>query len=890
MDKWWQHYRGGLEVIKPLGLKWFRGIVLAIALWMALTQSVVRMAPAQAQKGIVGGDEAFLNINMAIDGAFTLDYSQQLQGDPSPATLKEIGRNLESIGPSCHPTWGDPYRYQGGIGHYLTCDRFPSASGLRSQAKFNLQPLLDSLQSSQTPTLTISIAFPPNLPVYQIPPQFQRQQDWYGYEQTVYQLSIDVDRPESGTIAIEYGYQLSDVAKMLLPLGAIGLLAPLLIGVGRWWVLQRGHPELKAAGFQFQQLRGYLQLLVWGSWIGCLFGLHWGSLFQLVTADWGIVPQTFGMFVGMTAVPAGICLLCEWIAYPVTEQLGRVKPTFKKVMSIALLTQAVFAEALTIGPALNAIFSGHYRVGILWLIGAIAVAFWLKQVQMKVLDFVPQAVTVGELRDRVFELAEAANTTIQQLYVLPTRKTQVANAFAVKGGIVMLTDYLLENLSKREVDAVIAHELAHFQHKHHAIRQFLLVGVSIGIYLLISWGDRFATSFPLAILACIVGISIYLHQSRRHEHQADLGAAQLTGDPEAMISALVAITHLAEMPAHWNLFVEALGTHPSLKNRAQAIASAHNIHPGRVEQLLRRSQLDKDAYAIASEEETDRAVFSTSFKTRIGIQILMALVATATIVPAATVAVAPLLPRSLQTSTLAICPLMTFILLLALDNWAPQWGMEKLKQRLGKKLQQQGIEETSQGYFVGFSPSFEPKLYEGHLFWDIGFLKLQRGQLSYAGDRTQFVVPLTAIEHLGSVRPRLEWFRPELIQLQWKNSEREIFSGYFSIREERSSLQLRKDNRNLAKLLEQWKDGKGPEFPIQLLAGQSEWQLGPVTSAPVEELRKNVWLVWGQLMIASVGISFLLGFTVLEGLYVWGVSSGTFTLLLLPILLYREKV
>ena len=653
MDGWWQKYRWRMELNKPLGLQWFRGILLAIALGFALTQFVAQMAPAWAQKDLLGVDEAFLNVDLAIDGSFSLDFSQPLKSDPSPETLNQIALNLESIGHTCYPKWGEPFSYEGGVGHYLNCERSSPTSRLRSQAKLNLQPLLDFLQASRTPVLNVSLSLPLNLPFRKIPTQFQRQEEWDGFEQTVYQHSIDLNRPEPAALAIEYGYLLSNVANMLLPLVAIGLLAPLLTGLGRWGVLQRGRLNRKAAGFQFQQLRGYLQLLVWGSWIGCLFGFHWGNLFQLVTADWDIVTQTFGMFGGITAIPAGICLLCEWIAYPVTAQLGRVKPTFKKVMMIALLTQAVFAETLTIAPALNAIVSGHFRVGILWLIGAIAGAFLLKQAQVKVMDFVPQAVTVGELRDRVFGLAETAGTTIKQLYVLPTRKTQVANAFAVKGGIVMLTDYLLENLSKREVDAVIAHELAHFQHKHHVTRQLVLMAVGIAIYLLISWGDRLATSFPLAILACIVGILIYLHQSRRHEHQADLGAAKLTGDPEGTISALVAITHLADMPAHWNPFAEALGTHPSLKNRALAIAAAHNIPPGRVDQLLRTPDPDRNGYAIAGEEEKTQAVYSTRFKTRMGVQVQMVLVATAAIVPAATAASAP--PSPSATSTSDVC-------------------------------------------------------------------------------------------------------------------------------------------------------------------------------------------------------------------------------------------
>ena len=61
----------------------------------------------------------------------------------------------------------------------------------------------------------------------------------------------------------------------------------------------------------------------------------------------------------------------------------------------------------------------------------------------------PHAVSHGALRDRLFALAAKAGTTLQQLYVMPTRRSRMANAFAVQGGVVMLTDWLLENLDRR---------------------------------------------------------------------------------------------------------------------------------------------------------------------------------------------------------------------------------------------------------------------------------------------------------------------------------------------------------------------------------------------------------------------------------------------------------
>src|SRR5262245_52878243 len=52
----------------------------------------------------------------------------------------------------------------------------------------------------------------------------------------------------------------------------------------------------------------------------------------------------------------------------------------------------------------------------------------------------PFAVTSGELRDRVFELATRAGVKLNQLYVLPTARHRMANALAVQNQTVMITD------------------------------------------------------------------------------------------------------------------------------------------------------------------------------------------------------------------------------------------------------------------------------------------------------------------------------------------------------------------------------------------------------------------------------------------------------------------
>src|SRR5258706_53892 len=87
--------------------------------------------------------------------------------------------------------------------------------------------------------------------------------------------------------------------------------------------------------------------------------------------------------------------------------------------------------------------AGNPRAGVV-LAGAVFVSriglLWL---QLRAMGIAPHAVTAGPLRDRIFGLAGQAGVRLQQLYVVPMARGRMANAFAVRGNLVVLTDYLL---------------------------------------------------------------------------------------------------------------------------------------------------------------------------------------------------------------------------------------------------------------------------------------------------------------------------------------------------------------------------------------------------------------------------------------------------------------
>ena len=900
MNGWWWN-RTWQRITDPYRLRWFPKVWVAFALLFALVHHSL-IIPAHAQhRDIVIGD-AELAISYAIDGSATISFNQWFETSPPQVLPQKLALTIERLSNRCEAQWGAPYNDEYSFNHYLSCDRSARPSGLVQRSELDLQPLLKLLQDSGTRTLDISIEIPSDLPFHSLPTFFQPPVEggWLGsgsarFSSSIDLASIDINREELmqsqlAALPIEYGYQVQDLQRMMLPLVTIGLLAPLLTAVGRRRALRRMQANGKTAGFQFQQYHAVSILFIWGGWTLSLLGMQWGYLLDLATASWVGWLQSVVGFIGITAFPTAICLLCRWIAYPVIAQVGRVRPLLRKVLLEGAIEQGLIAEAFAVYIAVPAFLAGEIRLAIIWCVGAAASAFALKLAQAQISGLIPQSVTVGPLRDRVFELALAAEVEIKQLYVLPTRKTQVANAFAVSGGMVMLTDYLLENLTKREVDAVIAHELTHFERKHHASQGTLMTGAIVLIFLGTLWNaaSHFALFFTLSILALGGAFAAQMYQSRRHEYEADWGAAKLTGDPEAMISALAAITDLAEMPALWNPLAEALGTHPSLQNRANAIANAYHIPAERVEQLLLTPDPHRDSYSISSEASDARTVYSSEVKSHNALKAVVLLSGTAAIVSAAVASWFSVFFPSLSYVPIAFCTIASFVALLWVDSRVAQLGMKTLGSQLRQKFKKQGLAvEDRSGVLVGFSPSLQPQLYEGTLFWDTGLLYLGPDRLAYVGEQTQFSLPVEAVSYVGYSKLRFEWFRLILIQIQWCNSEGDTESGYLGIREGNTATDLKRTARQWFERLQQWTDGKNSDSALPAKLQELPLpSIGTVTSAPLKTLKSSLKLLWITVLPASALLSVILGLSALNGFYVCVSACLAFFALQFPILLF----
>ena len=95
------------------------------------------------------------------------------------------------------------------------------------------------------------------------------------------------------------------------------------------------------------------------------------------------------------------------------------------------------------------------------------------------------------LKSRVTQLMERCGFAAKGLFVMDgSRRSAHANAYFTGFGNskrVVFFDTLLKQLNPGEVEAVLAHELGHFKHKHITKRMVMMFGVSLLGFALLGW-------------------------------------------------------------------------------------------------------------------------------------------------------------------------------------------------------------------------------------------------------------------------------------------------------------------------------------------------------------------------------------------------------------------
>ena len=159
------------------------------------------------------------------------------------------------------------------------------------------------------------------------------------------------------------------------------------------------------------------------------------------------------------------------------------------------------------------------------------------------------------LRDVVARLASLADISVPEVAIA---ETDAPNALAVgyrrASSTLVVTRGLIAALEPAELEAVVAHEIAHLANRDAAVMTAVsaprvLGEVVVGGAVTETRGLVWMLFWPLGLLPLGIGTALTLTVSRYREFAADRGSALLTGAPEQLMSALLKISgHAAQIP------------------------------------------------------------------------------------------------------------------------------------------------------------------------------------------------------------------------------------------------------------------------------------------------------------------------------------------------------
>ena len=328
-------------------------------------------------------------------------------------------------------------------------------------------------------------------------------------------------------------------------------------------------------------------------------------LLNHVMPRWGALPYQLTLLASVAVIGALIEMPLEWIATFRIEQRFGFNRTSPRLWLADQAKGAVVGALIGLPLAALVLWLMAVSGGLWWLWAwAALVAFNLLLMVVYPTLIAPlfnkfQPLADASLEARVQALMQRCGFAAKGLFVMDgSRRSAHANAYFTGLGAakrVVFFDTLLQRLSPGEVEAVLAHELGHFKHKHVLKRIGAVFVMSLAGLALLGWlagqsgfyaglGVTPNLSAPNAALALLLFMMVLpsfgffvsplaAQVSRRHEFQADAYAcAQADGRDLAQALLKLHEDNAATLTPD-PLYVRFYYSHPPASERLAALPS-----------------------------------------------------------------------------------------------------------------------------------------------------------------------------------------------------------------------------------------------------------------------------------------------------------------------------
>ena len=293
-----------------------------------------------------------------------------------------------------------------------------------------------------------------------------------------------------------------------------------------------------------------------------------------VLPAWGVMAYQLALLASFAVIGAIIDLPFEWYStFRIEQRFG-----FNR------MTTGLWLADLLKGTLVGAVIGLPLAALILWIMGATGSFWWLwawaawVAFNLVLLVLYPTVIAPlfnkfeplpdDALKARVQALMQRCGFAVKGLFVMDgSRRSAHGNAYFTGLGAskrVVFFDTLLARLSPAEVEAVLAHELGHFKHKHVTKRMLGIFVASLAGLALLGWLSGQASFYEglgvtpnvlqapndaLALLLFMLALPPFMffvsplmaYLSRKHEFEADAYACA-QADGRDLASALLKLT------------------------------------------------------------------------------------------------------------------------------------------------------------------------------------------------------------------------------------------------------------------------------------------------------------------------------------------------------------